>query len=765
MKKLVVFLFILLWAVKAHSAVVELNPSEDVYITSSASADTNFNGGGLVLVDKPDKRRYILLKYDLSSLSGVSKVYTSTMEFTVETTSESSTYFYVLQGLRNFDETTATWNIYSTGNSWTTAGARSDGNDVNGDYTDPANDPDLLAYHQNPTTYSEGTVIRFTSKDALTTLIQNNLGGTIYLYIYGYADNFRTSRFYDTESADSTKWPVLRITYDHDAVIPNATTKTEELLDYLAQTQIDNTIVFGLMYERFANNSQVTDGAHRQMMYLYPSETYKITGKNAMISGQNFTTCDYAGYYCGAYNTSESKTRKFWQTAKDYGVKTHYNQGGIIEMSWNVLNPYTQDVDSSQWWGGSSGEIGAWQEYGKVETPVFTGSGLDDMTAGHGTLGTPEGDSPCGPSADYKVEIDGTGSPNTFKWYIDDVEQATGVSITGSKQELGTSNVFVTFGATTGHTSGDYWTTHLTSPYEIAAPGGDSREWYTTLMDDLAYYFNTTKDKNNEKLVYMFRPYNEMTGNWFWWGTDCTSDQNFKDMWVDLFDYLTTDDIKTASNITLSSGTATFSASQTDHVRLGDTIDYDTDNKKALVTAKTNNTTYTVSTTAGGVPGDVSAVTVNSIKHAVDNLLWVYSPDRTSSVPSIERVLETRYPGDDYVDIIAEDAYRNTPLSSGSSLLSDYKENCYDAWEHGKLCTIAEGYWYFPGSPNSDFWTTDFFNVCMNDEVCKKNVYVMFWSSPRYGPESGRSDEDAFREMEARSDTIFLEPQFEGSIY
>jgi hypothetical protein len=58
----------------------------------------------------------------------------------------------------------------------------------------------------------------------------------------------------------------------------------------------------------------------------------------------------------------------------------------------------------------------------------------------------------------FKVQIDGTGTPDTFKWSDDggSTWKATGVPITGEDQSL-EYNIIVTFGATTGHTLNDFW--------------------------------------------------------------------------------------------------------------------------------------------------------------------------------------------------------------------------------------------------------------------------------------------------------------------
>lgn len=60
----------------------------------------------------------------------------------------------------------------------------------------------------------------------------------------------------------------------------------------------------------------------------------------------------------------------------------------------------------------------------------------------------------------FEVEIDGEGTPDTFRWRITDGVNVglwtSTVAITGAAQLLG-YGISVTFGATTGHTSGDAW--------------------------------------------------------------------------------------------------------------------------------------------------------------------------------------------------------------------------------------------------------------------------------------------------------------------
>ncbi len=91
-------------------------------------------------------------------------------------------------------------------------------------------------------------------------------------------------------------------------------------------------------------------------------------------------------------------------------------------------------------------------DYGVVgiNTPVFSGSGLNDLTASGTYIGST--------SKDYRIVIDSPGSTDTFKWSNDggSTWQATDIDITGSQQIL-EEGLAITFAATTGHTLNDKW--------------------------------------------------------------------------------------------------------------------------------------------------------------------------------------------------------------------------------------------------------------------------------------------------------------------
>ena len=84
-----------------------------------------------------------------------------------------------------------------------------------------------------------------------------------------------------------------------------------------------------------------------------------------------------------------------------------------------------------------------------IKNAVFEGSGLDDMTSGGSSYsGTTE--------STFDIEIDGTGTPDTFKWRKDGGSYAEGVAIANSSQML-SDGVTIRFRAEAGHSQGDIW--------------------------------------------------------------------------------------------------------------------------------------------------------------------------------------------------------------------------------------------------------------------------------------------------------------------
>ncbi len=107
--------------------------------------------------------------------------------------------------------------------------------------------------------------------------------------------------------------------------------------------------------------------------------------------------------------------------------------------------------------------------YDSSPGPVFfTGTGLNDLTSSGTFTGTA--------NRNFRIQIDGVGTPDTFSWTKSSatttiVWDATAVPISAGTTTL-TEGMFITFAATTGHTLNDRWDFITKRPVELLALDG-----------------------------------------------------------------------------------------------------------------------------------------------------------------------------------------------------------------------------------------------------------------------------------------------------
>lgn len=69
------------------------------------------------------------------------------------------------------------------------------------------------------------------------------------------------------------------------------------------------------------------------------------------------------------------------------------------------------------------------------------------------------------------------------------------------------------------------WDTTAGAVKEIL-PGGTKHELFVHYLDRVASFIGSLKDRNGNLIPILFRPFHELTGNWFWWGTQgCTPEE------------------------------------------------------------------------------------------------------------------------------------------------------------------------------------------------------------------------------------------------
>lgn len=69
-------------------------------------------------------------------------------------------------------------------------------------------------------------------------------------------------------------------------------------------------------------------------------------------------------------------------------------------------------------------------------------------------------------------------------------------------------------------------------------PGGEKNELYKSWLDKVASFIVTLKDKNGVPIPVILRLFHELNGNWFWWGKDQCTPEEFKEMWHFTISYL-----------------------------------------------------------------------------------------------------------------------------------------------------------------------------------------------------------------------------------
>lgn len=85
-------------------------------------------------------------------------------------------------------------------------------------------------------------------------------------------------------------------------------------------------------------------------------------------------------------------------------------------------------------------------------------------------------------------------------------------------------------------TDGSSW--DKTSAVKSILPGGAQQEKYHQWMDRLGQFLTSLRDKNDQLIPVVFRPYHEMNGSWFWWGEGNCTTAAYKALWINTFEML-----------------------------------------------------------------------------------------------------------------------------------------------------------------------------------------------------------------------------------
>ena len=157
-----------------------------------------------------------------------------------------------------------------------------------------------------------------------------------------------------------------------------------------------------------------------------------------------------------------------------------------------------------------------------------------------------------------------------------------------------------------------------------------------------------------------------------------------------------------------------------------------------------------------------------SVERGLTNLVWAYSPNSDLT----EESFESRYPGDDLVDIIGVDHYDYAAADSTKTdaqrfaeandhyvkvLRSDLALLSGIAAQRGKLLALCET--GFEGIPDPSWWTDVLLEGVKGAPVCYVLTWRNAWDKPGhfYAPFPGSGDSENFKEFCGSDRAIFIE--------
>lgn len=81
------------------------------------------------------------------------------------------------------------------------------------------------------------------------------------------------------------------------------------------------------------------------------------------------------------------------------------------------------------------------------------------------------------------------------------------------------------------------WDNTRAVPYILE--GGALKAKYDAWLATVAKFLNGLETDKGEKIPIVFRPFHEMNGNWFWWGRESCTPEEYKQLWRETFTTLT----------------------------------------------------------------------------------------------------------------------------------------------------------------------------------------------------------------------------------
>ena len=243
-------------------------------------------------------------------------------------------------------------------------------------------------------------------------------------------------------------------------------------------------------------------------------------------------------------------------------------------------------------------------------------------------------------------------------------------------------------------TGGDAWDVGSDQAVAGILEGGANHELFMEWLSKAADFLGSLKDSKGRLIPVIFRPWHENLGGWFWWGSTCCTEKQYKELYSMTHEYLAV-----------------------------------TRGLRNLVWAYSPNSNLTEESFFSRYPGDgnVDIIGVDHYDYA--------SADSTKT--DSERIDEAN-------------AYFGKVLRSDMELLSGI------AGSHGKLLALSET--GFESTPDPRWWTDVLLENLKDAPVCYVLTWRNAWDKPGhyFAPFAGSADAENFKDFCGSDRTIFL---------
>lgn len=91
-------------------------------------------------------------------------------------------------------------------------------------------------------------------------------------------------------------------------------------------------------------------------------------------------------------------------------------------------------------------------------------------------------------------------------------------------------------------------------------PNGEKHQLYLSWLDQAAQFLGNLKGSDGKKIPILYRPFHELTGNWFWWCKNNATPEEFKEIWRFTIHYLR--ETKKLNNLIIVYNTADFKSKE-----------------------------------------------------------------------------------------------------------------------------------------------------------------------------------------------------------